>query len=105
MTPQEVRDRVEEEIGENWAVSNAHGVELHRCLVTPRKGKYQDSFREGETIELWLVLEEDPVTRKGYKIVYDEGRGEFGLAIRDDRDNKDVFLGYYGDFLTTLEAM
>ncbi len=104
MTPQEVRDRVDEEIGENWAASNAHGVELSRCLVTPQKGTYRDSFREGETIELWLVLEEDPIARKGYKIVYDESQDRFGLAMRDDRGNN-VFLGYYGDFLTTLEAM
>jgi len=50
------------------------------------------------------VLEEDPVARNGYKIVYDESRDEFGLAMRDSR-GKDIFVGFYGDFLTTLDAM
>ena len=50
------------------------------------------------------MLEEDPVARNGYKIVYDESRDEFGLAMQDDRGN-DIFLGFYGDFLTTLEAI
>jgi len=40
MTAQEVRNRIESEIGENWAASSAHGVELRRCLVTPQKGRY-----------------------------------------------------------------
>jgi len=104
MTPQEVRSRVEEEIGENWALSNAHGIELSRCLVTPQKGRYRDSFHEGQTIELWLVLEEDPVARKGYKIVYDEDADKFGLAVADDR-SAGVFLGLYGSFLETLSGM
>jgi hypothetical protein len=104
MTPEEVAIRVKRDIGENWEISNAHGVDLRRCLVTPEKRRYEDISPAGETVELWLVLEEDPILRNGYKIVYGESRDEFGLAMRDDKDN-DIFLGYYGDFLTTFDAM
>ncbi len=104
MTPEEVSARVKHEIGENWQMSNAHGVDLRRCLVTPEKRQYEDISPGGETAELWLVLEEDPILRKGYKIVYGESRDEYGLAMRDDKGN-DIFLGYYGGFLATLEAM
>jgi hypothetical protein len=104
MTTEEVSARVKREIGENWQLSNAHGVDLRQCLVIPEKRHYEDISPGGGTAELWLVLEEDPVLRDGYKIVYGESRDEFGLAMRDDKGN-DIFLGYYGDFLTTLEAM
>ncbi len=35
---------------------------------------------EYQEIELWLVLEEDPDTRNGYKIIHDEKEKMFGLA-------------------------
>jgi hypothetical protein len=104
MTSQEVRKRIEDEIGEDWAASNAHGVDLRRCLVTPQKVIYQDSGHEGQAIELRLVLEEDRAGRRGYEIVYDENTEEFGLALHDDKGTG-VFLGYYGTFLDTLYGM
>jgi hypothetical protein len=68
------------------------------------KRVYEDSFKEGETLGLWLVLEEIPESNSGYKIVFDEASGTFGLAISGAQDN-DVFIGFYGTFLETLEGM
>ena len=53
---------------------------------------------------MWLVLEENPRTRGGYKIVFDEQRREFGLATRE-QSGRDVLLGFYGTFMETLDAM
>lgn len=100
----EISELIEREVGGDWSLSNAHGVDLRRCLVAPTKRLYEDSFRRGEMIELWLVLEEVPEDRSGYKIVFDEGSRTFGLATGNVA-GPDVFLGYYGSFLKTLEAM
>lgn len=104
METSEVSEIIEREIDGDWSLSNAHGVDLKRCLVPPVKKTYDDSFKEGETIELWLVLEEVPEDKSGYKIVYDEKSGMFGLAT-NGAHGQDVFIGFYGTFLDTLEGM
>ena len=106
MTPQQVAELIEGEIAGDWNRENPHGVELRRCLVVPPiRRTYDDSFKEGQVLELWLVLEEVPDTKSGYKIVFDENREEFGLAIGDSRTGRDTFIGYYGGFLETLDGM
>ena len=80
MTPDEVTQKIVKEINGQWFLSNAHGVDLHRCLVSPIKKVYEDIANK-VLIELWLVLEEDPETRSGCKIVMCEVSEDFGLAI------------------------
>ena len=104
MSSAEVADLVAAEIGGDWSLSNAHGVDLKKCLVTPVRRVYEDSFKEGSTVELWLVLEELPADGSGYQIVFDESARRFGLAT-SSRSGRDVFLGLYGNFIETLEAM
>jgi hypothetical protein len=85
--------------------SNAHGVDLQRCLIVPPvKRVYDDSFNKGETLELWFVLEEIPGSNSGYKIIFDEATSMFGLAISGESAN-DVFIGFHGTFLETLQGM
>ena len=104
MKAEDVREVVLAEIGGQWSWSNLHGVDLRRCLVDPPQQRvYLDSFHEGATIELWLVLEEDPVGHNGYQIVYD-GQRRFGLAVADNIETP-TFIGWYGTFLNTLEGM
>jgi hypothetical protein len=116
MTADEVRKKVEAEIAGNWDLSNHHGVDLRRCLVRPPVlADYQEQVplayktdAQGRKVvslwgerprKLWLVLEEHPDTKNGYDIVYREKTDMFGLAL-----SKGV-VGYYGNFLQTLEAM
>ena len=103
MNPAEIIGIIEREVAGDWSRSNAHGVDLKKCLIPPVKRMYEDSFKTGEMIELWLVLEEIPADRSGYKIVFDEQTRRFGLATAGTE--RDVFLGYYGSFLNTLEGM
>jgi hypothetical protein len=82
MTADELRANIEDEINGRWTTTNAHGCDLRRCLVSPKKQQYRDCSQgdSGKFVELWLVLEEDPISQDGYKIVYDERSGYFGLA-------------------------
>jgi hypothetical protein len=104
MTPSEINDLIAAEVGGGRSPSDTNGVDLERCLVTPSRRVYEDSFREGQTIELWLVLEERPGEGSGYKIVFDEGTRRFGLAASSTA-GRDVFIGFYGSFVETLEGM
>jgi hypothetical protein len=99
-TPEEIKAVIEQEIGGDWSRSNLHGCDLHRCLVEPVKRQYENSFKKGEELTLWLVLEECPEEPDtGYKIVFDEETGDFGLVTSG------AFIGFYGTFLKTFESM
>jgi hypothetical protein len=104
MTPSEVTQLIAQEIGSNWGHTNAHGLDLKVCLVTPELGAYCDPMDDARTFDLWRVLEEHPNTRSGYRIVFDERDRSFGLAMTDQH-GRDVFLGSYGTFMETLDAM
>ncbi len=106
MNAAEVRKIVEAEIGGDRSMSNAHGVDLRRCLVQPRKVACRNTFPRlegGRPIELWIVLEETPGRRDGYLIVFDERKRVFGLADWDG--DTPVFIGFYGSFINTLQGM
>jgi hypothetical protein len=106
-----VSSLVREQIGGRESLPNSHGIDIRHCLTTPtiikvihrkvKNGQIEDSI---ETV--WLVLEEDPVAKGGYKIVFSEDRGLFGLASVGFANNPyPVLCGYYGDFPTTLASM
>ncbi|HUL23766.1 MAG TPA: hypothetical protein VLZ10_20085 [Thermodesulfobacteriota bacterium] len=103
MNAEEVTELVNQAIGNRWEQSNAHGVNLRTCLVKPEKKTYMHLIT-GETLDLWLVLEEDPKERKGYKIVFDETDQQFGLAMTEI-SGINLYLGPYGTFMETLESM
>jgi hypothetical protein len=108
MTAEDVRELVEREIAGDWSQTNLHGCDLRRCLVPAKLLEYDDSngpFDAGPApvVWMWLVLEELPTDRSGYKIVFGETAGMFGLAVPGIP--RDVFLGYYGSFLETYRAM
>ena len=104
MTSAEVKDLVQSEIGNDWGISTSHGVVLQECLIEPELRHFLPPAEDGEEIELWVVLEEDPKGRLGYKIVFDQKRKVFGLATTD-LNGPDVYLGPYGTLMETLEAM
>jgi hypothetical protein len=101
---------VEREIAGDWSLTNAHGCDLRRCLVVPEVREYVDSWRPATepeaVIRLWIVLEEAPEDRCGYKIVYGEDSGMFGLAVPGKAEaSRDVFIGFYGCFLDAYRGM
>ena len=105
MNSSEVGDFVKREIGSDWGRSNAHGVDIKTFLVRPERRQFRDCVNENQMLELWVVLEEDPQEHSGYEIVFDENNYcTFGLATVDQKGNE-VFLGYYGTFNETFDAM
>jgi hypothetical protein len=109
MTAEAVRELIDREIAGDWSLINAHGCDLRRCLVPPVLREYDDCgggrplVEPYPVIQMWLVLEELPDDRSGYKIVYGEEAGMFGLAVCGT--TRDVFIGYYGSFLDTYRGM
>jgi hypothetical protein len=99
MDSSEVTKLIDAEIAGDFSRTNAHGVDLHRCLVTPTRETFA-GHPGSDPWDLWLVLEERPETRDGYKIVYDDEVKQFGLATANR-----VFIGFYGTFIQTLEGM
>ena len=111
MQPRDVRKLVEDAIGDDWAVTNHHHVDLRRALVLPRKitviertvrnGKLRD-----QTVEVWLVLVESVDQNESNRIVMKENEPVFGLASEGfPEDEHLVLCGWYGDFMTTFQGM
>jgi hypothetical protein len=102
MTPQELKTLIRSEIQRRHNAPIIDELELDRCLVEPRKRKSRKVGSGGRSIELWIVLEEDPRNHRGYMIVYDEMRDAFGLAMETARGF--FYLREYGSFLDALRA-
>jgi hypothetical protein len=111
VTGNEVASIVHAQIGGHCEFRNSHGVDIARCLVPPveidiifrrvRNGRISD-----EPLRVWLVLEERTGDRDCYRIVFNETLRSFGLVSAGFKtDPHPVLCGWYGDFLTALEAM
>src|SRR6516162_10888680 len=111
MQPHDVRKLVENEIGDDWTVTNHHHVDLRRALVQPRKiTVIERTVRNGKirdrTVAVWLVLVERVDQEEGYRIVMKENEPMFGLASAGfPEDEHLVLCGWYGDFMATFQGM
>jgi len=106
-----VREIVETQIGANWAISNAHGVDLRQALIPPQKTKIIESiFRKGKyrdrINDVWLVLTENQRSEGGYGIVFREEPQAFGLVHKDPgNDEPFVHCGWYANFISAFQGM
>jgi hypothetical protein len=103
---EKIKEIIESEI-KNKKIDNAHGIDLENIqhhLVEPTLEEYKDIGDNQINYMLWTVLEEMPKTKDGYKIVYDQEKNHFGLAMISDNDEK-LYLGPYGSFIESLNAM
>ena len=111
MNAAEIERLVHHAIGDSWDVTNDHGVDLRKALVTPRLIKViqrlvHDGKTHDEVIDGWLVLIEKPESGEGYRIVADADGRSFGLASEGfARDEHLVLCGWYGDFWSAFEGM
>jgi hypothetical protein len=98
-----IRKLVQAEIVGGGNEPSAHGIDLQRCLVEPTLQRFR-SYPEGSPDwELWVVLEEDPVSCAGYKVAYDPEDQAFYLAC--GQQSGASYIGHYGSFLAALGAM
>lgn len=100
MKPADITKIIEDELKDSVGISNPHHIDLKKCLVIPAKQVFKDSFNKNKDVSFWLVLEESPDTKDGYKIIYDEETKYFGLVTANN-----IFIGMYGSFGDTLNAM
>lgn len=107
MTSEDVARLVLEQIGDQWERWTPHGLDLRKCVLEhPTKELFVSAERGKEVgLELWRVVEEDPVQKRGYIVFYDQEEDIFGLATRDAADGRNISLGGHGDLWTALEAM
>ena len=70
-----------------------------RLIDLPIRASFEDDA--GDTPwSLWLVAELKAGSHSGHKLVFDEHTRQFGVA-----SPKNVFLGFWGSFRQTLEAL
>lgn len=103
MNAETITEIIAADLAANPGFFNSHNVDVRTSLVIPTRLRCENSFREGEFLDLWLVLREHPAEESGYLIVFDETANEFGLAVYGAE--RRVFIGYYGSFTETLSAM
>ena len=100
----QINEIIRSEIGGNYSISNLHGVDLKKCLVEPYLQVFEKSFKEGELVELYVVLKEHPTANDGYQITYNPQEKLFGLGLSGS-GKYPLLLGYYDTFLEALEGM
>ncbi len=111
MTPDDVSRKIDAEIDGRWNESNLHGINLRGCIVPPTVTKLIHRKVEAgriyeSVIEVWLVLEEKPIEKDGYKIIFDEASGMFGLASQGwPSDPHPSLDGFYSDFMSAVKGM
>ena len=103
MDASSIRKIIETEIGDDWSRLSPHGIDLKACLVEPTLQSFKSQPEGASDWELWLVLEENPITRSGYKIAYDPEDRQFCLAYGSQPGAS--YVGHYGSFLDALGAM
>jgi hypothetical protein len=104
-TEDQIKEIIQSEVKGDFTIStNLHGVDLKKCLVEPYLETLEDSFNEGQTVQMYVVLKEHPDSEEGYQIVYDPKENMFGLSIQGKGRDR-VFLGYDGTFLESLQGM
>jgi hypothetical protein len=103
LPPDDIQRLVRDQIGDQWARSNLHGVDLRACLVPPQQVNAFDPSGEREQ-HVWLVLHEAPGGGDGFGVAYDEAAQGFGLVeFRQGYDP--CFHGVSGDFFAALDSM
>jgi len=103
MTANDLKILIRSEFQRRHDVPAAEGLELRQCLVEPRKRVSRKVGSGGQPVELWVVLEKDPGTHRGYLIVYDERREAFGLAMETARGL--IYLRECASFLEAARAI
>jgi hypothetical protein len=103
MTPEEIKQIINDEIKTDQDWLNTHGIDLSKYLIEPIKQIYVDTMDQSKEEYLWTVLEEAS-DKKGYKIFFDEEIKMFGLGM-NYKNEKLINIGYYDSFLKALRGM
>lgn len=103
MTSNELSTLIAGDLAANRSELIWHGRAIDQCLLEPAKVTCLNSHADNQPEQYWLVFEEGPNAGAGYKVVYEEESGEFGLAVTGETEP--VVVGIYGGFVETLNSM
>lgn len=79
-------------------------MNIRNSLIEPYVETYEYNPADDKFVDLYVVLNEDPLGKKGYQIAYNPNNNWFALCALGS-DNHKVFLGYYDTFLDAFEGM
>ncbi len=97
-------------IGGKWVQANWQGMGLKDLFIEPKKVKVQNRIMyrgkaEYTHFDAWLVMQEHPLNKNGYKIIYEPYTGEFGLVVTESLENEMYILLDSGDFWSVFKQM
>ena len=111
MTKEKILETVKAAIADRWEERNHHGINPRETLVEPKKivlifRKVKDGQVIDSHLAAWLILEERPLEKNGYKIVASEDGLMFGLASAGFKtDRYPILVGWYGSFWSAFHSM
>jgi hypothetical protein len=73
-------------------------------LAAPRQGTFSESSEGTKPFTLWLVTDNTGTEDSSLRVVFDQRRGKFGLAM-ELRNGIHWFTGLYGSFSETIKNM
>lgn len=81
MTAHDVLSHLRHEVGNRWTRTDwPHGVTLERCVLNPPElRRFGDPVKRGESLEFWVVLEENPERRSDTVSSLTSGQRTMGL--------------------------
>jgi hypothetical protein len=103
ITSKDISNIILEEIKPGFDISNVHGIDLRKYLMTPVLQDYINSANKAQVFRLWTVFEETGDANR-YVIFYDEKDNSFGLGMKSNKSEL-FYLANYGSFLKALESM
>lgn len=81
-----------------------HRPEILSRLVSPRKKPFLVDLDWDQSVEFWLIYEES-TDGIGYKIVFEDSTGRYGLAVSVPGSSHDLVLGFYESLREVLSSI
>lgn len=100
-----ISERLAEEIA-TWP--EAMATAFRAGMVSPCEYSFIDACSKttGSTIRLWVVFDDEPLNPEGMLIVYGEGDGKFGHAVKArDTAFQGHFIGFYESLGEAFESL
>jgi len=101
MNPEQLKSLIDDQIS-NHNFKYWRPEQISKGRVVPKIISCCDPSNNDEPEDFWLVFVEGD--GNGYQVVFDEDWNEFGLATAAKYGGY-IFLGIYGTFPETLDAM
>src|SRR3990172_9166609 len=104
MSEEEIRRIIKQELCEQLLKRIPGKPSIQQRLVTPRKMPFLVDLDWNQSLDFWLVYE-DLLDGTGFKIVFDDSTGKYGLVISLGVFNRELVLRFYESFQDALNEL